>query len=63
MKYKKYFNVSSQPTDCRLKVVNKGAIKYPTEAAAVTIPVATVLFSLEKCFPASETGTPHSSCA
>ena len=35
--------------------VEKG--RRVAEAAAVTIPVATVLFSLEKCFPTSETGT------
>ena len=57
MKYKKYFKVFSQPADCKLNVVNNGATKYPTEAAAVTMPVATVLLSLGKCFPTSDTGT------
>ena len=57
MKYIKYFKVCSQPTAPRVYCVNKGAKKYPTEAAAVTMPVATVLFSLGKCLPTSETGT------
>ena len=53
----KYFNVFSQPTTPRLYLVNKGEIKYPTEAAAVTSPVAMDLDSFGKCFPTSETGT------
>merc|ERR1711991_370106 len=58
MKYIKYFKVCSHPTKPRLYFVNNGDKKYPTEAAAVTMPVAIVLLSFGKCFPTSETGTP-----
>ena len=57
IKYRKYFNVCSHPTAPKVNFVNNGARKYPIDAAAVTIPVAMVLCSLEKCFPTSETGT------
>ena len=57
IKYIKYFKVFSQPTLPRLYLVNKGEIKYPTEAAAVTSHVAMDLDSLGKCLPTSDTGT------
>ena len=56
-KYRKYFKVSSQPNSPKEYFVNKGAIKYPTDAAAVTRPDAIVLFSFGKCLLTSETGT------
>ena len=56
-KYIKYLKVSCHPTVPKLYLVNKGARKYPTDAAAVTSPVASVRFLSVKCFPTSETGT------
>ena len=57
IKYKKYFNVSSQPNSPKEYFVNRGAIKYPTDAAAVTRPESIVLFSFVKCLLTSYTGT------
>ena len=52
----KIISVLSHPNSTSEYLVNTGDTKYPNEPAAVTIPMAAVLFDCGKCLATTETG-------